>query len=559
MSSMVRSIRFAEGCSIGLKMAICFWIIGSCWTHAQEAPVREKTESTSTQTIDASERKPLVANNYVWVQSGQIPIIVSAPHGGNLTLPDVPARKGEGLETGASGFFTGRDSGTEELALEVADAIRKRFGKDPYYVISRVHRRFLDPNRPVDIAIEDPRVKPIYDHYHGSMKQFCEEVTERFQVGLVIDLHGQGSRRDTVFRGTKNGLSVSRLRQTFGESSHTGPASLFGMLHARGWTVHPMPLDGSEQSGYTGGYITQSYGSHRGLPIDAMQLEMGAEYRVPSRREQTAEVLADALAEYANAYLKMTVPVRTTPLKTFTKRPIQVAVFVDEGVGPTKVLFKALESDPRLSATKVSAEDIRAGKLDEFSVLIHPGGSGSGQGKALGEVGREKVRDFVKAGNGLVGICAGAYLASCDYDWSLHVLDAKVIDRKHWNRGYGNVTLSITPMAKDLFHFNSSQPEMYYHQGPLLAPAENPAVPDFQALASFDSEIAMNGAPTGVMKGTTAIAAGDFGKGRVLCFSPHPEKTPSLEHVLLDGIQWVVTPRVSGSSTSSPAAAPQAP
>ncbi|MCY2986111.1 MAG: hypothetical protein NTY15_20975 [Planctomycetota bacterium] len=44
--------------------------------------------------------------------------------------------------------------------------------------------------------------------------------------------------------------------------------------------------------------------------------------------------------------------------------------------------------------------------------------------------------------------------------------------------------------------------------------------------------------PTGVMIGTTAIAIGDFGEGRVVCFSPHPEKTPDLESILLQAIHW---------------------
>lgn len=34
------------------------------------------------------------------------------------------------------------------------------------------------------------------------------------------------------------------------------------------------------------------------------------------------------------------------------------------------------------------------------------------------------------------------------------------------------------------------------------------------------------------MKGTTAIARGQFGKGRVICFSPHPEVTRGLEHFI---------------------------
>ena len=156
----------------------------------------------------------------------------------------------------------------------------------------------------------------------------------------------------------------------------------------------------------------------------------------------------------------------------------------------------------------------------------------------MGEEGRSQVRDFVKTGRGLVGICAGAYLASCDYEWSLHVLDAKVIDREHWNRGTGTVEIALSSLGRETLELAQDQTEIYYHQGPLLAPADDPAVPDYQPLATYVGEVAKNGAPTGVMPGTTAIALGKFGDGRVLCFSPHPEKTPQLGSILLQGIYW---------------------
>ncbi len=273
---------------------------------------------------DASTRPVNDLSALVFAQAGDLPIILSAPHGGTGVVPGVTERTGAGLATGPAGFFTGRDTGTEELAREVSDAIKKRFGKSPYVVISKVHRKFMDPNRPADIAFEDPKIQPIYDRYHASLSKYCREVTDRFQVGVLIDLHGQGSRTDTVFRGTKNGLTVTHLRETFGEAAHYGSQSLFGLLSTRGWTVHPSPHDEKEQSGFSGGFIVQSYGSHKALPIDAMQLEFGAEYRMASRRTKTAEVLADALAEYSEQYLQIKAPL-VKKTSSSAKPPIKVA------------------------------------------------------------------------------------------------------------------------------------------------------------------------------------------------------------------------------------------
>ncbi len=481
-------------------------------------------------------------SNYVFTQSGELPIIISAPHGGTREIPGVGKRDGTGLPTGGSGFVTARDTGTEELAHEVAKAIQSRLGKRPYQVISQTHRQYLDPNRPSDIAFDDVDAKPVYDFYHSSLEKYCREVTNQFHSGLLLDLHGQASKSDTVFRGTRNGTTVKHLRDTFGEAAHSGEKSLFGTLHNFGWIVHPIPMTEKEQASYSGGYIVGTYGSLKGASIDAIQLEFGGEYRAKGRRIETARILADAVAEYADAYLKIQVPPKvsnSTSQSRDATMMVDVAVFVDEGVSSTEKLMTALAADSTLIVSKLSAEDIRDGKLREHDVLIFPGGSGSKQGNALGEIGRERVREFVKNGKGLIGICAGAYLASCDYDWSLNLLDAKVIDRKHWNRGFGNVDIALTQKGREVLGVDGGKASIYYHQGPLLAPAGNPDIPDFESLAVYIGEIAENNAPRGVMPGTTAIARCTIGKGRVFCFSPHPEKTQGLESMVLEAIGWV--------------------
>lgn len=252
------------------------------------------------------------ADELLLIREGTLPLVISAPHGGQQPIPDVPERRGEGLATGSTGFFTGRDGGTEELALEVVRQLEQRLNGQPYYVISRVHRRYADFNRPPEIAVEHPRARVVYDEYHASLKEFCRRIRTVHQVGLLLDIHGQGSSSVTVYRGTKNGLTTSALRKTFGEQAHTGPESLFGLLRHEGWTVHPDPHDGREQSGFTGGYIVQTYGSHRGDGIDAVQLEFGSRYRTVSTRPKTAEQLADAIVKYVDRYL---------PESTLSNRP----------------------------------------------------------------------------------------------------------------------------------------------------------------------------------------------------------------------------------------------
>ena len=220
---------------------------------------------------------------------------------------------------------------------------------------------------------------------------------------------------------------------------------------------------------------------------------------------------------------------------------IAVAVYDDAGATSSKEkLIVALQKSEKFQIERLKAVDIVAGKLKDYRVVMLPGGSGSKQGNTLGQEGREEIRKFVKGGGGYVGICAGAYLATSDYDWSLHILNAKVVDRQHWARGVADLELSLPATAKDVLGVNVERLTLRYHQGPLLAPGEKDGLPAYQELAKFEAEVAKNGAPKGVMIGTTAIAAADFGSGRVLCFSPHPELTKDQESLLHRGVEWVV-------------------
>jgi glutamine amidotransferase-like uncharacterized protein len=220
-------------------------------------------------------------------------------------------------------------------------------------------------------------------------------------------------------------------------------------------------------------------------------------------------------------------------------RAIRVAIFADSGVTPADpAQVKSCLPKNEFNVSTITTKEIRDDKLADVDVLIHPGGSGSGQAKALGDDGRERVRRFVRAGGGFVGICAGAYLASAEYPWALKLLDARVVDDEHWARGVGNVKLLLPSEGRTALGADESFTTIHYENGPLLGPANRKDIPDFESLATYATEIRENDAPKGVMKGTTAIARGHFGKGRVVCFSPHPEKTRGREAYVSQMVRW---------------------
>lgn len=220
-----------------------------------------------------------------------------------------------------------------------------------------------------------------------------------------------------------------------------------------------------------------------------------------------------------------------------TKR---IAVYDASGTGGrgVKEIHRLLRDKAALDAEPIGALEIRHGGLDRYDAVIFPGGSGSRQAKALGRRGTEAVRRFVASGGGYVGICAGAYLAARNYSWSLAILDAKVIDRKHWRRGTGSVRLELTDAGQAFLGAPARTATVRYANGPIYWPAGDPAIPDYTPLATFASEIAKHGAPTGVMIGTTAGARGRYGDGRVICWSPHPELTKGLGRWLVRTATW---------------------
>ncbi|MGB2822457.1 MAG: BPL-N domain-containing protein, partial [Phycisphaerae bacterium] len=221
--------------------------------------------------------------------------------------------------------------------------------------------------------------------------------------------------------------------------------------------------------------------------------------------------------------------------------PVRVAVYNGGGsasqTGPLR-LERIVTAQPDAAAEIIGPEEVRSGALRQFDVVLFPGGSGSKQAAALGDVGREAVRKFTRAGGGYVGICAGAYLATYRYSWSLRIVNVKAIDTKHWRRGTGVVKMELSGAGREMLGGPEGEIDIQYANGPILAPAEANDLPPVTVLAHFRTEKADHGAPKGVMTGTPAAVSGTFGRGRVVIFSPHPDKTEPLYGMVRRAVQW---------------------
>jgi len=224
--------------------------------------------------------------------------------------------------------------------------------------------------------------------------------------------------------------------------------------------------------------------------------------------------------------------------------PIRVALYRGEGTGgkgPSR-LIKTLGDGQNTTITPVGADDLRSGVLEQFDVVIFPGGSGSKQARAIGPHGRNAVRCFVHSGGGYVGICGGAFLACEGFSWGLKILDAKTKSPR-WRRGKANVEIELTGKGREILGDRRRRLEIRYHNGPILMPARSHKLPDYFPLAFFRTEVADNGVPKGIMIGSPAVLAARFGRGRVICFSPHPEQSKHLDAVVGRAVHWAAGAR----------------
>ncbi|MEM7011614.1 MAG: succinylglutamate desuccinylase/aspartoacylase family protein [Verrucomicrobiota bacterium] len=234
---------------------------------------------------------------------------------------------------------------------------------------------------------------------------------------------------------------------------------------------------------------------------------------------------------------------------------LQVAIFDGVGTGASKVNLAAIvDADKNMTLNHVGAEEIQLDVLNQFDVIIFPGGSGSKQGGDIGENGRKAVREFTERGGGVVGVCAGAYLCSAHYSWSLDLIDSAVFTgapeipgkgkKQMWYRGKeATIDMELTDSGESLFgNFGINREFVVrYCNGPIISPKKLDELDDYRVLAWFRSENGLWEPQKGTMINTPAIVSGTFGRGRIMSVSPHPEKTPALHPIIAESIRWVAS------------------
>jgi hypothetical protein len=260
-------------------------------------------------------------NNYIEYVAGNLPLILSAPHGGLLSPAAIPDRT-------CNGCSTVNDFNTQELARALSVALHERTGCYPHLVINRLHRRKLDANRDLlEAADGNPLAEQAWADFHQFLETAHFAVEDQSGKGFYIDLHGHAHTRQRLELGyllSKSELQLSDTQldandyswessiehlsgQNAGALSFSqllrGTHSLGARLQVRGYPAVPSPADPFPQDAdayFNGGYNTARYSSFGGGRIDGVQIECNRTGIRDSlaQVERFADTLAVALIEY---------------------------------------------------------------------------------------------------------------------------------------------------------------------------------------------------------------------------------------------------------------------
>ncbi len=237
-----------------------------------------------------------IKSDLVEVVEGNLPIVITAPHGGASAIPGAVERTDKSLP----GFVTVTDTRTDTLARETALEVEKYFDKKPWVVIAKFSRKYTDANRPAKYGAESDAAREQHKLYHEAVRHAVDSVRTKFGKGILVDFHGQAADKEFVFRGTQNLKSVGVVS----DEMLSGEKSFLRVLEKLGVKITPDASHArdKEHPKFNGGHTVQTYGLGQANGIFAIQLEFGSSYRSVKGIPETAKKLAAAMKSHVDAF-----------------------------------------------------------------------------------------------------------------------------------------------------------------------------------------------------------------------------------------------------------------
>jgi hypothetical protein len=241
---------------------------------------------------------------------GTMPIILTCPHDGTETPPDVDERTEANNPPGCNAFKTGRDVNAADITERVAQRILETTGLSPYVVIARYRRRFIDANREKACAFVDADAEPFYDEYHDRIREYVRQLlAQNDGRGFLFDIHGTGviaSDPADIYLGTANGGTLSL---GFSRDRLFARHGLHGLLSAVrrtqlvggtfSYTVSPADASATETGVVNGGFTVRSQNDQ----MNCVQIEVASPIREDdTKRGFLIEDLAFAIPNFVRRY-----------------------------------------------------------------------------------------------------------------------------------------------------------------------------------------------------------------------------------------------------------------
>ncbi|MEZ4988703.1 MAG: T9SS type A sorting domain-containing protein [Saprospiraceae bacterium] len=220
-------------------------------------------------------------NGYISWQKGNLPIVISVPHGGNLTPADIPNRT-------CFDAVTVTDFNTIQVAQQLNQALFEYTGCYPHIVYCHLKRTKLDCNRNLaEGACANPAASNAWQEFHDFIAMAQDDALQQHGNNIFfIDLHGHGNNIQRIELGyllyddelaladallnTPQYIQYSSIQQLAGNNqtnaSHAqllrGPTALGTLLGNKGYPSVPsqqIPAPGLNTNYFSGGYITANH------------------------------------------------------------------------------------------------------------------------------------------------------------------------------------------------------------------------------------------------------------------------------------------------------------
>lgn len=266
-------------------------------------------------------------NDYIEYQIGNLPLVISVSHGGNIEPATIPDRTCNNPVYAVDAF-------TIETALEIKNLLFAKTGCYPHIIISHLKRNKLDPNRNLaEGACGNQEAMTAWQEFHNYIATARNTANQQYNnKTFFVDLHGHGNPIQRVELGyllyddelelsdntlnTLQYINYSSIQNlvTSNVNSYThaqllrGPYAFGTLLSNKNYPAVPsqnIPFPGTNSNYFSGGYITANHTSYNpGAPINGLQMELNfTNVRdTPANRTEFANAFADAIIEYMNTH-----------------------------------------------------------------------------------------------------------------------------------------------------------------------------------------------------------------------------------------------------------------